>query len=113
MKLFNYDCITRQRPYPEEGEKKKLSETSITGNKITQDQGNISKEAKVGSSIEGGKNPSILTPLPYKIRKTTWVVQMIRHMIPIHVKQVILQTSMIVVQETWMKNIKMNKMKNT
>ena len=36
--------------------KNKLSETSITGNKITQDQDNISKEAKVGSSIEGKKN---------------------------------------------------------
>ena len=53
--------------------KKKVSETSITGNKITQDQENMSKEAKVGSSIEGTKypsvltpNPSILTPPPYK-----------------------------------------------
>ena len=35
--------------------KKKLSETSITGNKITQDQDNMSKEAKFGSSIEGKK----------------------------------------------------------
>ena len=33
----------------------KVSETSITGNKITQDQYNMSKEAKVGSSIEGKK----------------------------------------------------------
>ena len=33
--------------------KKKLSETSITGNKITQDQDNISKEAKVVSITEG------------------------------------------------------------
>ena len=49
--------------------KKKLSETSITGNKITQDQDNISKEAKVGSSIEGIKIPSILTPPPYKNNK--------------------------------------------
>ena len=46
--------------------KKKVSETSITGNKITQDQYNMSKEAKVGSSIEGTKNPSVLTPPPYK-----------------------------------------------
>ena len=46
--------------------KKKLSETSITGNKITQDQDNMSKEAKVGIRIEGTKNPSVLTPPPYK-----------------------------------------------
>ena len=38
--------------------------TSITGNKITQDQENMSKEAKVGSSIEG-KNPSVFTPPTY------------------------------------------------
>ena len=54
--------------------KKKVSETSITGNKRTHDQDNMSKEAKVGSSIEGTKNtsvcvtphPSVLTPPPYK-----------------------------------------------
>ena len=46
--------------------KNKLSETSITGNKITQDQDNTSKEAKVGSSIEGTKNTSVLNPPPYK-----------------------------------------------
>ena len=34
---------------------RKLSETLIAGNKITQYQDNISKEAKVGSSIEGKK----------------------------------------------------------
>ena len=38
---------------------KKVSETSITGNKITQDQENMSKEAKVGSSIEGKKSITI------------------------------------------------------
>ena len=37
--------ITRKK------KKKKLSETSITGNQITQYQDNIRKEAKVGSSI--------------------------------------------------------------
>ena len=55
-------------------QKKKLSETSITGNKVTQDQDDTNKEAKVGSSIEGTKNtsvcvnphPSVLTPPPYK-----------------------------------------------
>ena len=36
---------------PRKNKKKKLSETSITGNKITQDQDSISKEAKVVSSI--------------------------------------------------------------
>ena len=40
---------------PRKNKKKKSSETSITGNKITQDQDNMSKEAKVGSSIEGKK----------------------------------------------------------
>ena len=69
MKLFNYVCITRRRPYYEEEEKNKLSETSITGNKITQDQDNKSKEAKLGSSIEGTKLSSILTPPPYKNKK--------------------------------------------
>ena len=49
--------------------KKKLSETSIIGNKITQYQDNIGKEAKVGSNIEGTKILSILTPPPYKNNK--------------------------------------------
>ena len=35
--------------------KKKLSEISITGNKITQDPENQSKKAKVGSSIDDTK----------------------------------------------------------
>ena len=43
----------------------KLSEISITGNKITQDPDNISKEAKVGSSIDGKNIPVKLTPPPY------------------------------------------------
>ena len=42
---------------PRKKGKKKLSETSITGNKITQDPENMSKEAKVGSSIDGTKIP--------------------------------------------------------
>ena len=54
---------------PRKKKKKKLSETSITGNKITQDQDNISKGEKVGSSIEGKKILSILTPPPYKNKK--------------------------------------------
>ena len=36
---------------PRKKGKKILAETSITGNKITQDQDNISKEANVDSSI--------------------------------------------------------------
>ena len=55
LKLFKYVCITRRRPYPEEEEKNKLSETSLIGNKITQDLDNMSKESKVGISIEGKK----------------------------------------------------------
>ena len=55
-------------------QKKKVSETSITGNKVTQDQDETNKEAKVYSSIEGTKqtsvcvnpHPSVLTPPPYK-----------------------------------------------
>ena len=38
---------------PRKKKKYKQSETSITGNKITQDPDNMIKEAKVGSSIEG------------------------------------------------------------
>ena len=34
---------------------------------------------------------------------------MIRHVIPIHMKLVILQAILIVVQETWMNNIKIKK----
>ena len=59
---------------PRKKQKKKVSETSITGNKVTQDQEDTNKEAKVGISIEGTKNnslcvtphPSVLTPPPYK-----------------------------------------------
>ena len=51
---------------PRKKKKKKLSETSITGNKITQDPDNMSKEAKVGINIDGTKIPSILKPPPYK-----------------------------------------------
>ena len=36
---------------PRKKQKKKVSETSMTGNKLTQYQYNMSKEAKVGSSI--------------------------------------------------------------
>ena len=43
---------------------KKVSETSITGNKLTQDQYNMSKESRVGSSIEVTINPSVLNPNP-------------------------------------------------
>ena len=55
LKLFKYTCITRLRPYPEEEENNKISETSLIGNKITQDLDNMSKESKVGISIEGKK----------------------------------------------------------
>ena len=52
---------------------KKVSETSITGNKVTQYPDDTNKEAKDGSSIEGTKqtsvcviqHPSGLTPPPY------------------------------------------------
>ena len=54
---------------PRKKEKQKLPETSITGNKINQDQDNISKKSRVGSSIEGTKIPSVLTPPPYKNKK--------------------------------------------
>ena len=58
--------------------KRKASETSITGNKVTQDPDDTNKKAKVGSSIEEKKqtsvcvtpHPSGLTPITttYKIR---------------------------------------------
>ena len=44
----------------------KLLETLIPGNKITQDQDNISKEAKVGSSIEVTKCHQYLLHLHIK-----------------------------------------------
>ena len=44
---------------PRKKGKKKLSETLITGNKITQYPDNLSKKARVVSSIEGTKIPSI------------------------------------------------------
>ena len=69
MKCFKCACITIRTPYTKEEEKKKLSETSITGNKITQDTGNMSKEAIVGSSMDGTKILSILTPPPYTNNK--------------------------------------------
>ena len=58
---------------PRKKQKKKVSETSITGNKVTQDPYDTNKEAKVGSIIEGTKNtsvcvtphPSLFTPPPY------------------------------------------------
>ena len=43
---------------------KKVSETAITGNKITQYPDNQSKKAKVGSSIDGTKIHIELTPPP-------------------------------------------------
>ena len=59
---------------PRKKQKNKVSETSITGNKVTQDQDETNKEEKVGSSIEVTKktsvcvtpHPSVLTPPPYK-----------------------------------------------
>ena len=49
--------------------KNKLSETSLIGNKIIQDPDNMSKETNVGSSIEGTKISSILTPPLYTNKK--------------------------------------------
>ena len=50
--------------YPYEEEKKKLSEISIAGNKITQELDNQSKKAKVGSSIDETKINVESTPPP-------------------------------------------------
>ena len=38
---------------PRKKQKKKVSETSITGNKVTQDPDDTNKESKVDSNIEG------------------------------------------------------------
>ena len=58
---------------PRKKQKNKVSETSITGNKVTQDPDDTNKEAKFGGSIEKTKqtsvcvtpHPSGLTPPPY------------------------------------------------
>ena len=49
---------------PRKNLKKKLSEISITGNKITQEPDNQSKKTKVGSSIYETKINVELTPPP-------------------------------------------------
>ena len=41
---------------PRDKQKKKVTETSITGNIVTQNLDDTNKEAKVGSSIEGTKH---------------------------------------------------------
>ena len=59
---------------PRKKQKNKVSENSITVNKVTQDQDNKNKESKVGGIIEGTKKTSVcvtphlsvLTPPPYK-----------------------------------------------
>ena len=59
------ESITTVSPYGDRitrNKKKKLSEISITGNKITQDPDNQSKKAKVGSSIDETKIHVELTP---------------------------------------------------
>ena len=54
---------------PRRKKKKKPSETSIIGNKITQDPDNMSKEAKVGIIIEGTEITPILTLPTYANKK--------------------------------------------
>ena len=50
---------------PKKKQKNKVSETSITRNKVNQDPDDTNKEAKVGSSIEGTKQTSVcVTPHP-------------------------------------------------
>ena len=89
---------------PRKKQKNKVSENSITGNKVIQDTDDTNKEAKVGGRIEVTTqtsvcvtpHPSGLTPPPYKKIKITKVVQMIRHMIPIHMKVVFLEAMMLI-----------------
>ena len=57
------DTISRGR------RKRKLSETLITGNKKTDGPDNMSKEAKVGSIIEGTEITPILTLPTYANKK--------------------------------------------
>ena len=68
-------CLNHQTQAVFLGRKKnKVSETSITGNKVTQDPYDTYKEAKFGSRIERTKQTSVcvtpyssgLTPPPYK-----------------------------------------------
>ena len=69
-RIFSTMTISLDRDrIPRKNKKKKLSETSTTRNKITQDQENTRKESKVGISIEGTKIPSILNPPPYANKK--------------------------------------------
>ena len=52
---------------------KKVSETSITGNKVTQDPYDTNIEAKVGSIIEGTKQTSVcVTPHPSGLTLLTY-----------------------------------------
>ena len=46
-------------PIPRKKQNKKVSETSITSNKVTQDPDDTNKEANVGSSIEVTKETSV------------------------------------------------------
>ena len=57
------DCI------PRKNFKNKLSEISITGNKITQEPDNPGKKVKVDSRIDETKPNLKLTPPPYKNKK--------------------------------------------
>ena len=50
---------------PRKNKKEKLSEISITGNKITQEPDNQIKKSKVDSSIDETKINLKLTPPPY------------------------------------------------
>ena len=52
-------------PIPRKKQKKKVSETSITGNKVTQDPDDTNKESKVGSSIEGTKQTWARAAAPF------------------------------------------------
>ena len=63
-------------PIPRKKQKKKVPETLVTVNKVTQDPDDTNEEDKVGSSIEGTKktsvcvtpHPSLITTPPYNIK---------------------------------------------
>ena len=59
-------------PIHRKKQKNKVSETSITGNKVTQDPVDTNKESKVDSSIEGKKQTSVcVTPHPSGLTKNS------------------------------------------
>ena len=98
---------------PRNNLKKKISETSITGNKYLKIKTTWVKKQRLLVALKEQKIHQYWLHLHIKVSKTTKLVQMIRHVIPIHVKLVFIEAMMLVLKETWMQKIKIKKMMNT